>query len=401
MGQTGSERLTQFSHGTLDVALGSPRCIVVATDSRRTYVDNSFRDDTKKLFLLPLNRVVAIAGLAESSLREVPGLTLQIPALLEESIHRAGPLDPHWEDPAPPPEMPDEFRRWWGQDPYLWWNALVGPMQTIFNIAGTIAAADELWRYALFGIVAGYKTTGEPKLERLCMMPQWSVSSWGRPLVGLGRMAQRASLDAGFTWATIGASSLADAVLEGSADSVLIEELRGYEGIRTFTNRLRTGTIASITEEEMVALARDLIRATAERNPKVGPEPFQMAVLRPGQAVDYHQPITSPRSVSLPLNGTWHLGVEFQGSEYPFASQSRAAVFTFCKVVGNRSPIPLDGTFIYGSVFVDALFTYEGGEVHFGDNNELQRCELRVGRGADRSSIQSILPRFDRVAVDE
>lgn len=387
----------QVSHGTLGVALACGSFMVVATDSRRTYRSGSFEDDTKKLFLLPDNRVVTIAGLVDAFISGIPGLTAQIPALLDLAIDRCSQLnDPYWEDPPPPPDLPEEFKRFWGADPYPWWNLIAGDIQTILNIAATYAAQEQLYRYDLSAIVAGHKANGQAKLERLRMQPQYGVSAWGRSYIGVSRVTERATSDRGIMWATVGITRLADDILAGSIDRTVAVELNGYGGIRSFLERRQTGTDADMTEPEMIALAHDLIRATAERYPTVGCDPLQTAILRPGRAVNYDQPIVTAGAISLPLDGTWHLGVVFT-PDYPFSSQARGAVFTFCEVVGNRSPIPLGGNFFYGSEFRDALFSYDAGELWFGDNNRLTGCELVLASGVDESRLQCIMPLFARV----
>ena len=86
--------------------MASNQAIVVATDSRRLGSAGAETDDTKKLFLLPDNRVVAIAGLVDASVHGFPEITAQIPPLLEVEIERSAHIDRfRWDDPPPPAEV--------------------------------------------------------------------------------------------------------------------------------------------------------------------------------------------------------------------------------------------------------------------------------------------------------
>src|ERR1700722_19111560 len=112
----------KVSRGTLVVAIASPKFIVVATDSRKTWLDGrSFEDNSKKLFRVGKTRSLAIAGLASVSIPEVPGLTEDIASELDYWIdYSAGSGsapgmtaidDRYWNDPPPreyPPSWPEE-----------------------------------------------------------------------------------------------------------------------------------------------------------------------------------------------------------------------------------------------------------------------------------------------------
>jgi hypothetical protein len=171
-------RETIISRGTLDVALATTRSIVVATDSRRANLKTgNYTDNIKKLFVLGKNRILAISGLVDAYMERLPLLTAHIVPLLEIEISRFEHFEQNaWNDPAPPPGIPDKFRKYWNSDPYMWWNVLCGPLQTILNIAACYEQTN-LSYFCLEGILAGFKANGEAKIERLILMPQKGVSN--------------------------------------------------------------------------------------------------------------------------------------------------------------------------------------------------------------------------------
>lgn len=403
MGRRGIDRgvpavAVDVQHGTLDVAVASRHAIVVATDSRRCAHRGEVTDDTKKLFLLPENRVAAIAGLVDASLPDFPEITAQIPALLEWAIGHSGHLDSFlWEDPPPPADHPEEFRRHWGTDPYVWWGMIQGPIQTIYNIAATFAAPVDLSRAPVAALVAGYRSNGEVKIDRLRLQPQEGVSSWGRRFIGSVRSRDRIQPQDGFATATIGITALADSLLGGAIPADFGPELSSFPGIEAFLDRRSSGEAAEMSQHELTSLAQDLIRATAARYRCVGADPLQTAVLRFGQPVAYDQPIASAGTIVLPAAGTWHMGVVFT-PEYPFATQQRGAVFTDCEVSDNQSAIPLGGNLFFGSRFVNAVFRYDGGRITFGPNNDLINCELRLsaGGGPPGPEIRNLFSRVEQ-----
>ena len=385
-------------HGTLDVVLATRGCIVMATDSRRTVRAGAITDNTRKLFRLSGNRFVAISGLVDAVLEGFPELTLQIPALLETAIEMDGGLDMHhWEDTPPPSDMPAKFAAYWGRDPYMWWNLLAGPLQTLFGIAATFNPASASDVTGLVGIVAGYKSNGEPRIDELHHKPITGVSNWGRPSVASKRGARRIAFMEPLTSRTVGATTLADLVLQGKVDSELRATLGGYEGISNFLRVQERNALPSLSEADLRALAVDLVRATAERYPGVGKEPIQFATIHPDGRVEYDQPIASLPTLGLTLEGTWHSGVVFT-KEYPFATARRGVVFTTCSIVANESSIPLGDNYFYGCDFANAHFHYDGGMVHFGDNNSLVDCDLTLVSGTDEGAVRGIIGKFARVS---
>jgi hypothetical protein len=76
--------------------------------------------------------------------------------------------------------------------------------------------------------------------------------------------------DRGFIWRTAGMADLAESVLGGTITQDLENISKRYEGIEAYFKRREANATNSISPAEMVRLAKDLIRATAEKDPLVG-----------------------------------------------------------------------------------------------------------------------------------
>ena len=390
------ERLLETSHGTLNVVLATTRFIVVATDSRRTYDTADYEDNSKKLFVVGKKRILAIAGLVEASLKGLPWLTAQIAPLLDIHIARSYQDDYIWNGPLLPEELPEKLKQYWGEDLlYSWWTSLHGPVQTIFNIALTYGDVD-LNRYRLEGLLAGFKDNGEAKIARLVIVPKKGVSSWGRPHVGIARSYERTTTSGPLIWKTAGVTELADTMLGGVITDKLKRYVRKYPGISTFLRRRETNSVESISEAEMIVLAKDLIRATASRDRRVGSEPIQIATVRPNEEVVVEQPSFPQPSILVPSQGTWHLGVVFT-PEHPFDEARGVAVYTFCEIKNNKKPIPLGNNHFYGNTFDQATFIYMGGLISFGNNNRVTDSKLIIAPDVDETPLKPILKYFTHV----
>jgi hypothetical protein len=393
-----SHEAVQTSHGTLDVAVASQSAIVVATDSR-SRGRSGITDDTKKLFLLPFHRVVAIAGLGRAAIREFPELTAQIPALLAWSIANHADWDSlTLEDQPLPPGWPEDLAELRAADRYGWWTALKGPIQTIAAIEATFDGGVRSG-LEVRAIVAGYRANGDAKIEVLRVEAGQGLSSWRRPTAGVHASAETIQMVDGFAFATIGVTRLADAILAGQVPQEFASDVGRFSGIDRYLEMRGSGIERHMSAEELTALAHDLIRATAERHESVGSEPLQTAVMRPGHPVVYEQPIQTAGDIVLPADGAWYMGVDFT-PDFPFENVSMpGTVFTACRVQRNRSPIPIDGNWFFGSEFIDALFRYSGGRIGIGSNNVLTNCELRLSAPVSTASVARLHDLFERVTV--
>lgn len=391
---------SNIRHGTLDVVLATSKFIVIATDSRQTSGNGSHWDDSKKLFVIGKKRALAIAGLAGARIEKLPWLS--VASLIDKSIQIADSNkavlesdDYCWNDFPPPSNLPAEFGQSWCAHPYLWWNSLIGPIQTIMNVAYTFDNGINPDYYQLVGILAGFKSNGEPKIERLVIMQQKGKSDWNRPYIGARRITERADTNKPLAWMTAGVTQLADWISEGPITTELKVFTKDYHGIAQFLKRREAKTVKEISEAEMISLAKDLVRATASITPLVGSEPIQIATIRPNEMLVLEQPSFPVPNKYLPLDGVWHLGVEFS-STYPFNS-SIATVYTFCKIKENQIHIPLGNNYFYGCEFERAIFIYSGGDVYFGDNNVAKDSTLIINPDVDESLLWPILRKFTNV----
>jgi hypothetical protein len=380
-------------HGTLNVVLATPQCIVVATDSRRT-AGGQYTDIAKKLLRVGATRVLAIAGLLDVTIQGFPSLTAQVVPLVESQIHR-GTLDAHddllWNDPPPPAGIPEEFKSHWHTDPSIWWPMITGPLQTVYNIAATYGPTD-LTDGRLVGLLAGFKTSGEAKITRLMMEPRQGISSWGRPYIGVARGHASLTTAGSLISQTAGRTDLADLVLHG--DVAQARNRAGeHRAIAAFLARREAGTVDAISEVEMVDLAQALIEATAAVETTVG-GPIQLARMTPGTLV-LEQPDFPDPGHFLPADGTWHLGVIFT-SDYPFGERVTNVVYTFCEIRDASTAIPLGGNHFYGNTLERSTFVYQGGSISFGNNTVLE-CTLVIAAGVDEAPLAPIQARFSHI----
>jgi hypothetical protein len=394
-------------HGTLVVALATPKFIVVATDSRRTAVRNGqYSDNSKKLFRVGKSRVLAIAGLADITLPQAAGLSEQVAPFLDQEIARtyewaSGIEDRYWNDP-PPPDLAnvderfrDIMRKHENDIPYFWWIGLSGPTQTIFSVLETYVPGHDLFEYRLEGLLAGFKKNEEAKIERFGIVPQRGLSHHGRPEIGIAQWRAKFNTSRELISKTMGMTALADAVLEGEITPNLIQIAAKYPAIKAYLSRRQQGVVDKISESEAVSLSKDLIEATADLESTVGRRPIQLAVLRPNGELTVDQPTFPAPGIFLPANGTWMMGKVFTTDD-PFDQWKRDVVYTSCEISNNRTPIPLGDNLFFGNVFDHATFIYSGGRIMFG-NNVVRQGKLLIKKGVDESPLAEILSLFATV----
>jgi hypothetical protein len=78
------------THGTLNVILANEKCLVIASDSRLTSMRSTgpvFSDNYMKVFQLPGNTIITVAGYYSGGLKEVPGVIYSIDAIVDNYIN--------------------------------------------------------------------------------------------------------------------------------------------------------------------------------------------------------------------------------------------------------------------------------------------------------------------------
>jgi hypothetical protein len=403
----------KVSRGTLVVAIASPKFIVVATDSRKTWLDGrSFEDNSKKLFRVGKTRSLAIAGLASVSIPEVPGLTEDIASELDYWIdYSAGSGsapgmtaidDRYWNDPPPreyPPSWPEEgkvkLKLMDDMPHYVWWQMTAAPVEAIANIAATYHPGLPLESYRLEGLLAGFKENGEAKLEYMLMIPSWDTTPWDLPRVVLGQAWARLRTSDKLIHKTMGITKWADRVLDGETNDDLRSMAKGFPAVEKFIALRTDGKEDQTSEAEAVALCKALIALTAEQDARVGREPVQIAIMRPKQDASAELPMLSRPPNRLRF-GTTRGGV-IPTPDFPFDSE-KDTTYAWSEVKNNQVPIPLDTNYFYGNKFDHATFVFRGGVVHFGTNNSIKDSTLVIEKGADESALApSIVRQFQRV----
>jgi hypothetical protein len=393
-----SHACPRVCHGTLDVVLATPHFIVAATDSRRTFNSGGAINDARKLFPVGKRKILAIAGLVSAALPGPPWLPFQAAPLLEWAIEKFDKFDEHnWNDLVPLAELPPEFAKGWAPDP-AWWRVLDGPITTIYNIGATFGMKLN-FDLSLEGLLAGFKANGQAKIQRMVISPQPMLSAWGRVMIGHSRQWEIATTSYQLIWKTAGATQLADQVLGGAVTPEMAALGERYSGIGAYLRRRAENTADAVSEQEAVDLANALIRATAEREPSVGREPLQLAIVRPNEDIRIEQPEFPQKELRIPRNSAHFNGVVFT-PDYPHANHSKPAgmsVYTNCVVSKNQSPIPLGGNYFYGCEFENAVLSCAGGEISFGTNNKVRACKLVIAAGANENELEPIVHEFDTV----
>lgn len=364
--------------GTLNVVLGNQNCIIVASDSRLTRSQSNgdhYTDDCKKLFLLGKQRALAIAGLAGASVL-ADSIRLQIPDLIEKTIQRCGDsIDFHdnrrWNNIASPPDLPEEFRDSWQDAGYFWWNAITGSMCLLTDICAT-HNQDVVNRLSITGLHAGYKENGEIKIEKLTQVPVERTSNWGRKTYLMYQTFEYRTSQA-FIWATSGQVQLSDLVLNNSPNELIKSEIENFPSFSNYFNRYTQNSRDEMTEQELVGLATDLIKFTANFKQSVGSHPIQIAVLKKNEPSTITADNNFARASSIRAAG---LSGCVYTSDYPF-NECVGTNFVNCVIENNTIPIPIDQNFFYGGEFKDVTFSYNGGPIFFGKNNKLEKCFLK------------------------
>jgi hypothetical protein len=182
--------------------------------------------------------------------------------------------DRYWNDPPHPPEYPaswpEEGRRKLklldDMPHYVWWQMTGGPVEAIVNIAATYHPGQQLEGYRLEGLLAGFKDNGEAKLEHMVMIPAWDITPWNLPRVGLGQAWERLRTKDKLIHKTMGITRWADRVLDGEINDDLRSLAKGFPAVEKFLTRRTDGTVDQVGDAEALALCKELIALTAQRD---------------------------------------------------------------------------------------------------------------------------------------
>ncbi len=384
-----------FAHGTLVVAIATPKVIVVVSDSRRTNPKaGTYEDNSKKLFVESEKRIIGIAGLADVSLSDFPSLTAQIAPLIDETVSQMpGAEERYWSEPPIPDNWPPDKRQYWNNEP-MWWVSIRGPLQTIANIAATLTSINPQDLY-LEAIFAGYKNDGHAKLEKLAMIPILQMSNVGRPWIGIASNRQRQTTSDELIWMTAGDTGLANSVLGGTIADAEKAKLKSYLGIVRYLEAFQKKQLRSLTEDDLVNLAKDLIRATAAISPVVGSDPIQLAKVHPRRKVELSQPAFPSAGYFLGSSGTWYMG-QVLSDDYPFNTIRPGAVFTTSEIRNNKTAVRIGDNYFFGDSFVNATAYYDGGIVNFA-RNEVNDSTLLILKGVDIKPLTAVIAAFRNV----
>jgi hypothetical protein len=112
---------------------------------------------------------------------------------------------------------------------------------------------------------------------------QKQLSNWGRKSISFASSQQHLRTAGPLISKAIGVTDLSDRVLTGVITDDLQLRLQTFPGIVSYIERRAAGTVQAISNDEMIELAEDLIRATARWSISVGNSPIQTSTIKPGE----------------------------------------------------------------------------------------------------------------------
>ncbi|MDB5271960.1 MAG: hypothetical protein JWO58_327 [Chitinophagaceae bacterium] len=358
--------------GTLNIVLANQNCIIVASDSQRTTIENGtsrYSDDCKKLFLIGKQRALSIAGFSGINYPDLTDkISMQIPTLIEDSINSAGEhIDFYdwrgWEE-MPPAEWNEEASNLYSASPYLWWTSIIGSLSLIADILGSYDD-EKAKKFEIVGLHAGYKSNGQIKIERLSLRPFEAIGQCNRKQFYMSQSLEFI-ISQSFTYATSGKDYLSKLVLSNSINEYIEENLDSFPSIKNYLNHFSNSTLDNMLETEMRELSIELIQLTSNYTDGVGSNPIQVAVIKKNEVSSITKDtfLKTPSIIAAGLSGWVYT------KDHPFDG-CRGGNFVNCVIENNINPVPIDGNFFYGGEFTNVVFDYSGGEIFFGKNNKV------------------------------
>ncbi len=373
--------------GTLNVVLGTKNAIIVASDSRRTWSDGSMDDSFKKLFPIGNRRVLTIAGLVEMKSDDYPWLRNYLPGIIDKRIT----CNVDW--------INLEEMQWDGEEnPLFWpslnssaWRVVQGTMQTYFNFICAISGAQADSTKVISALLAGYKKDGSIKIEREILKPVSIVNENNLLSISFRKSFSYMKESNGFIYALNGKTEIANRILMGLTSAGFVPDIKNYDYIKLYYEKLIKGERNNLSEDELINLAKELIILTSENDKAVGKDPIQLVVLYPDFTKKEVNVFKSENyNWQLPVDGSWYSATVLDET-FPFENLPKNnLVVSFCEISNNKFPINIDNNFYFANRLKNSTFKFDGGQIRFERNSDEGGNKLLLKRGVNFESFSEL-----------
>lgn len=339
---------TDLAHGTINVALGNERGLVVLTDSMITSGGHQLAVPGQKLFKLDDRTVCAFAGFASAGSTEAPELNASTRAIILEYIRQSSKQERQ--------TIAEKLR------------ALASlfklHLSAIANVRDAVGNPSPITSYSFQIIVAGFDMDGKPKIGRVTLGTTDDAGS----LMSNIREAEILEVGKNIIWRLNGMPDVANKILQsprsGPKDKIFVE----------FADAMDKDHGRSFTLEQMTTLAKRLAFYSAKAHPEVGGAD-QIAILQDPDHIVVEQP-TFPEPPKLLFRFSLGVNSHFAYSSVVFAGND-PKVFIRCSWTGMSSRI--DNSYFIGSTFTKATLLYDGGDINLGTTNHVVDTVLALG----------------------
>jgi hypothetical protein len=359
---------TQISQGTVNIGFANANGIVLLTDSVESSGGRALPDPTQKLFQLDEKTVCSIAGFAsetgwvQSQLNtEVAGIV----AAFKDELSR-----------QPIPDLDTKLHAL---------GILVGfYIDLVANRREVIVGPGTPDNYVFEVIAAGYDADGKAKIEKLVLNPVAVQDRDGHKYWSHTTSPEFPRVGEKFVSILGGIPDVSNEILNSP------EKFSSSKIVRRYMSAKKHDGGASLTLDEMTALASYMAAQTHTRYPSLVGPPDQVAVLTGGKIAKLEQPhfANSPRPMKFALMVNLRIQRDLQFMTPP----DTQLLWIRSEFVGFRNPrLRLDGQFFYGCEIRDSIVEYGGGFTDLGRTNTVVNSFIMPGYspgGSEREMLR-------------
>jgi len=331
-------------HGTLNIVIATPDALIAATDSRATIMNDQKvvgREDThQKLFVVPGNVFVTIAGYNRVALPTVPEFTAPAAAIILDYIDE---LQSHKRVPSYDQVLMELI------------HVLTFHLTSVANIDAWSDGSVSPNSYVFQMIVAG-KKDGAFVMTKVTLRLTLNRTPEGRVYVTLYTSDVVEKKVSSFTYLTAGWDSVAQQML------------------------LKTKGLPS--KKEMEQCICDIMEKTSAANQGVGGAVQQASLSEQGLSVSIP---SYPRPVGPAIRYNMMLGGGFAHAKIAVDSDTP---FLFITTTFDDTGVILDGNYFYGAHFKACKLFISRNAFTFAKTNTIENCSLYVGKLVDKTTVK-------------